>query len=160
LADTFDWQKLLEERKLVQEELKEEFNDSGSIRSEGLLMTNWVDNLLKDCIVILTKSEKSRKIPRKVIVEILLDKKFITKELADDMGRINEIRNLFAHTMRKSVIEEKITPIIESMNEIKDVKKEFTTWDKFENSEKLTVFSINIIETLNKVFTNIKIPAD
>lgn len=160
MADTFDWRKLLDERKLVQEEVKEEFNDSGSVRSEGLLMTNWVDNLLKDCIVILTKSEKSRKIPRGVILKILLDREFISKELGQDIERINQIRDLFGHTMRKSVIEEKISPIVESMNQTKTLKDQFPDWEKWNSHERLTMFSIHIVGILNKVFFDIKIPAN
>jgi len=159
MTDNFDWQKLVAERKKVEEELKEEFNDSGSVRSEALLLTNWVDNLLKDCIVILTKSEKSRKIPRGVILKILLDRQFITKDFAEDIERINQIRDQFGHTMRKSVIEEKITPIIEKMNLTKDLRKTLPEWDNSSNHDKLTIFAISIIGSLNKVFYDIKIPA-
>lgn len=155
----FDWMKLIAERKKVEEELHDEFNEHGSIRSEGLLLTNWVDNLLKDCIVILTRSEKARSISRKVILEILADKGHISNELAEDIKRINQIRDQFGHTMRRSLIEERIAPIIENMSTVRKLKNNFKNWDTtMPFSEKITVFSLDIINILNDVFYKIKIP--
>ena len=155
----FDWMKLIAERRKVEEELHDEFNEHGSVRSEGLLLTNWVDNLLKDCIVILTRSEKARSISRKVILEILVDKGHISNELAGDIKRINQIRDQFGHTMRRSLIEERIAPIIENMSTVRKLKNNFKNWDTtMPLSEKITVFSLDIINILNDIFYKIKIP--
>jgi len=150
--DNFDEAELITERHLVEGEIVQEMNQSSSIRTEGLLLTNYVDNLLKDCIVYLTRSKKSRKISRKVIRDILLEKGIINKALFDDLKRIEDIRDQYGHTMRLSVISDRIEPIIEKMEGTVELKKLNLTWDDFDTMQKLSKVSLKIVNELNTVF--------
>lgn len=119
--EIFDEEKLKKQREIIQEEFLRAINDSSSFRVELLLLTNYVENVLKDCIVYLTKSLKARKIARNTINEILIERGVISKELFDDVNRIFKIRDLFGHNMRLSQIKKKAEPILEKMNTTKQM---------------------------------------
>jgi len=155
--DNFDEAELITERHLVSGEITQEFNDTTSLRAEGLLLTNYVDNLLKDCIVYLFRSKESRGIDRKLIVRILHEKGIINDALRDDIRRIFDIRDQYGHTMRRTLIAERVEPILERMEVTKELKKLNPTWDTFETMEKLSKISISIISELEDAFSRMNI---
>ena len=113
----------------IEREVNDEINHFLTIRSEMLLVTNYVENILKDCIVCLTRSEHSRKISREVIVNILLDRNVISEELFYDVKKIFKIRDQYGHSLRLSKIDEQIKPIILNLNIIKGFQNNFPNWD-------------------------------
>lgn len=153
IENKFDKKKLSEDRIGVTEEYLEEINKNVGLRTEVLLLTNYVDNLLKDCIVMLTRSEKARSISRNTILEILKERKIISQEIFDDLKKINQIRDQYGHTMRLSLIEERIVPIIESMNVQTQIKEVIPEWDtKLTPMEKLRHLAIKMQVLLDDTF--------
>ena len=133
---TFDFQRILDERIAIDREVTDEINHFPTIRSEMLLVTNYVENILKDCIVCLTMSEHSRKISRNVIADILLDRNVISGDLFDDVKKIFKIRDQYGHSLRLSKIDEQIEPIILNLNIIKGFQQNFPDWDSLSTEDK------------------------
>jgi len=121
--DKFDKEKLMENRKIIGKEYLEEINKNIGLRTEIFLLTNYVENLVKDCIVLLTRSEKARGISRNVILEILKEKEIINQEIFDDLKKIYQIRDQYGHSMRLSLAEKRIKPIVESMSVQPQIRK-------------------------------------
>jgi len=121
--DKFDKEKLIENRKIIGKEYLEEINKNIGLRTEIFLLTNYVENLVKDCIVLLTRSEKARGISRNVILEILKEKEIINQEIFDDLKKIYQIRDQYGHSMRLSLAEKRIKPIVESMSVQPQIRK-------------------------------------
>lgn len=86
--------------------MTDEINHYPTIRSEMLLIINYVENILKDCIVFLTWFEHFRKISGSVIIDILLDRSVIAENLFNDVKRIFKISDQYGHSLRLSKIDE------------------------------------------------------
>ncbi len=133
---TFNFKNILAERQMVDMEVSDEINHWPTIRSEMLLSTNYVENILKDCIVCLTRSEYSRKISRDVIASILMDRDVIPEELFEDVKKIFKIRDQYGHSMRLSKIDNEIKPIVLKLNCIRGYQKNYSDWDELSDDEK------------------------
>jgi len=153
--EVFDEEELEKQRKIILDEFIKEIDDSSSFRVELLLLTNYVENVLKDCIVYLTKSLKARKIPRNTINEILLERDIIDKELFDDVKRIFDIRDLFGHNLRISQIKKKAEPILKQMNSAKKMIEADPEWSKLSLEEKLSGVSRGIAFVLDLRFRSL-----
>ena len=91
---------LMDERKLVRQEVYEEFKmDIDSFRAAGLIFTNYVENVCKNIVVYLEKNEKRRGLKRDRILKILKQNNVIDKEVEDDLKSVFDIRDEFGHTM-------------------------------------------------------------
>ena len=151
----FDVDKLLEDRKFIDEEITQELKNSSSLRTNSLLLTNFIENILNDCIVILHSSVESRGIPRHRIVKILKEKGYLDSELAKEIEKIFKIRDLFAHTMSLSSIIEQTESKIQEMHTTEIVKNRDHTWDTYVIDEKITAITFEIISKLQDVFDGI-----
>ena len=116
--EAFDLDEILREQSIIERETRDEVNHYPQIRSNALVMSTYIENILEHCICYMLKSKKGNKISKKIINNILLDRKIIDLELYDDLNRIFEIRNHFAHHANLSKIEQSIEPIIEKINPI------------------------------------------
>lgn len=150
--EKFDADELLEERAKVSEEVIIEFGKDESIRARALLLTNYVDNELKDCIVMMTRSKKSRGISRGVIIEMLHERGYVNDLIYNDLKRIHQIRDKFGHTMRMSKIEEEVKKIIASTDVSLALKIQVPNWDNLPLSEKVHHVAERMLIDLNKVF--------
>ena len=151
----FDLDELLHERGIVDTEITNELEKSSSVRAEALMLTNYVENILKDCMVLLIGSKKARDMKRENILDILKEKKLLEQNMVEDVKKIFKIRDQFGHTMRLSLIVERIEPIIEKMEIVKLIKEQDATWDTWKIDEKVVGISFRIIGELQNVFTNI-----
>ena len=86
--------------------MTDEINHYPTIRSEMLLMINYVENILNGCIVCLTWFEHFQKISGSVIIDILLDRSVIAENLFNDVKRIFKISDQYGHSLRLSKIDE------------------------------------------------------
>ena len=151
----FDIEKLIQERQLVDREITDELNYYPTSRIEGLLLTNYVENILKDCIVCLVKSKSARKISRQIINEILLDRKVIDSWMFEDVKKIFQIRDQYGHTMKLSVIDETIKPIMMKLTIASRLKKTLPEWDELPLDDKLSRITDSLILNLQICFENL-----
>jgi len=142
------------------QELIEELNSITSVRTECLLLANYVDNTLKDIMVMMMVSNKARKIARNTIVAILEEKKLVSNEMANDIGKIFEIRDLFGHRMKISEAEKMTGELIETMFVVSKLKEEKKDWDKKDVSGKISDIALKLVQELNSIYSNIKAGVD
>lgn len=149
---------LTKERKIVYSEFLDEINETGSVRSETLLIFTYVESILKDIISLKLKSKSARDISKSVIVEILEENETLNCYIGADIRKVFDIRNLYAHNLKKSEIEKRIKEIIETMFTTENLKKEFTNNPKAQNWEdrhlsiQLSDIGIKLINHLSNSF--------
>ncbi len=158
--ENFDQEKLIQERDVVNQEFEDEIHlwesvERTSVRHEGLLMTNYVDNLLKDCIVLLFRSNNAWKISRDTILKILKERGYIDSIVFQDLLKLNKIRDLYGHTMRLSKIDERIKPIIENMNLVSEMKDMIPEWEDNDDHSNIWNLSMYMINIVNGIFDKI-----
>jgi len=112
----FDLEEIIQEQLIIERETTDEVNHYPHIRSNALVMSTYIETILEHCICYIVQSKKGQKIPNRITNDILLDRKIIDSELHDDLNRIFEIRNHFAHQVNLSKIEQSIEPVMEKMN--------------------------------------------
>ncbi len=143
----------------VYKEWLDEMNETGSIRSETLLIFTYIESVLKDIISLLLKSKSSRLISRDVIVKILEENKTLNCYIGADIRKVFDIRDLYGHNLRKSVIEKEVKGIINTMFTTEFLKKKFAKdpkeqdWDKRHLSIQLSDIGIVLINQVNVIFT-------
>ena len=167
----FDIDELLKERELVDLEVNIEISgeqksfaphieigDKMAFRTHSLLLTNYIENLIKDCIVIINKSHEARKIPRDTINKILYDRNYVDENTFNDVKRIFKIRDQFGHTLKMSSIEKRIEPIIDQMSFLSESQYGPTTRGHLKDNRiecggsiYLTMFGVNL-----KIITRLK----
>jgi len=150
--DNFDADELIEERAKVSDEVEVEFEKDKSVRARSLLLTNYVDNQLKDCIVMMTRSKKARGISRKVVIEILYERGYVYDLIYQDLIRVNRIRDLFGHTMRMSKIEDEVKKIIASTDVSHALRIQVPNWENLSVSEKVQHVALRMLIDLDKIF--------
>jgi hypothetical protein len=99
--DEFD--KRIHEYCLAYQGELQQTNDKKGI---ALLNTNYFQSSLKDLMESVLQSKEARRIPIKLIVSVLEDKKIFSSEEAKQSMKICEIRDLFAHRVNLKSIEE------------------------------------------------------
>ena len=151
----YNLKRLIEERKLVDRKVTDELNHFPTSRSEALLLTNYVENIVKDFIEVILESHKAREIGKNTIVDILLEKNIISYELAQDIKKIFDIRNQYGHTMRLLLIDERVETLIEKM-EITKKLKEKGKWEEYDVDEKILTIAFHIIGMLQDIFDVLK----
>jgi len=155
--------KLQIDRDLIWREFLDEMNSTGSIRSETLLMYNYIENLLKDIITLQLESEMSRRIAKKTIVTILEENGTLNSYFAHDIRMIFQIRDLFAHNLRKSIIETEIPKILKIMFTTEHLIKEFAknpkvaNWEDRELHIQLSDIGIYIINKIQEDYKNVMV---
>lgn len=143
----------------VYKEWLDEMNETGSIRSETLLIFTYIESLLKDIISLLLKSKSSRQISRDVMVKILEENQTLNCYIGADIRKVFDIRDLYGHNLRKSVIERQVKGIINNMFTTEFLKKKFAkdpkeqNWDKRHLSIQLSDIGITLINQVNDIFT-------
>ena len=152
--------KLKQNKNEIRIEMMNEIENTNSVRVECLLVTNYVESLLKDIMVVMTVSENSRKIARGTIVEILKDKRLITSEMATDIKKMFTIRDFFGHSMKIEECEKRSEEIIKGMDIPIRLRKRQHNWDKIDLTGKITSIALIILSTLDEVFENISIGID
>lgn len=155
--EIFDEEELVKQRKIILDEFMKEIDDSSSFRAELLLLTNYVENVLKDLIVYLTKSLKARNIKRETINEILFERNIITDEIFDDVKRIFKIRDQFGHTLRISQIKERTEPILGKMNTSIQMIEADPEWGKLPLEIRLSAVARGIAIILDLTFRSLVI---
>jgi len=148
----FDIEELIRERQLVDKEVIDELNHYPTTRTEALLLTNYVENIIKDCVAFLVKSNEARKIPRDTVKKILLDRGIIDMQTSKDIDRTFQIRDQYGHTMRLFRIENEIEPIMMKMNVVPQLRNKNPDWDKLEIDQRLTEITYAIIDNLQSCF--------
>lgn len=131
IKDNFDQESFEKRVQYIHDEYEIEINLTKDARAEALLLTNYVESVLKDCIVLLFRSLKARGIPRKIMVSILEDKEIFEKSLAQDILRCFDIRDKYGHNISMDEIAKDVKSIFESMDEFKIWNlgdDEFHTW--------------------------------
>jgi len=149
--DDFDAEKFLKERNEVNKEFIQEFQKDESVRTRSLLLTNFVDKQIKDCVVMLIRSEKARGISREVSIEILNEKNYLDL-IYKDLKRINQIRDLFGHNLRMSIIEKEVSNIIENSDVVHALRILIPNWENLSVSEKLHHFALRMSADLDRIF--------
>ncbi len=147
--------KLKENKEKIRSEMMEEINNCTSVRTECLLITNYVESLLKDIMVAITVSIKSRKIARDTIVEILKDKNLITAETATDIKKMFDIRDFFGHYMKITEAEKKSEELIKSMDITKKLRAMHPGWDEMELTGKITNIAVFMLNELDEIFDDV-----
>ena len=132
----------------------QEMGATNSFRVKALLLTNFIESLLKDFMEFLLKTEEGREIPRNLIVKILLDKKIINSEISKDIKHIFEIRDAYAHHLSliqaNAKIEKEILP---KMKCVKHRSSQIPDWNKRDLDTK-------IIDVSDWVFANLLMDFD
>jgi len=121
------------EREEVYKEFIDEINETGSIRSETLLIFTFIESILKDIISLLLKSKAARRIARDRIVEILEENEVLNCYIGADIRKVFDIRDLYGHSLKKSVIEQQIRGIINTMFATEHLKEKFDKNPKAKN---------------------------
>ena len=112
-------------------EIMEELKNSKSSRIEILLATNYAEFILKNFMEFLLQSEKGRDIPRTIIIDILEDKKIIDKELANDVRKLFQIRDAYAHRLSLNKANEYVEKeVLPNLNCVKKESPKVTDWQK------------------------------
>ena len=122
---------------VVSHEFAEEFNSTNSIRTEALLLTNYIEWQLKNILEYILESKSARNIARKTIAKILEEKQVITSEIHSDVKRIFLIRDLFSHNLSRTEIEIETGIHIGKMYVAKFLKGRTTDWDNRNVYDKL-----------------------
>lgn len=151
---------LRETKEDIRLEMMDEIQNCTSVRAECLLVTNYVESILKDIMVVMTVSEKSRKIPRLVIVEILKDKKLLTPEMATDIKKMFNIRDFFGHNLKLVDAEMKCVSEIQGMNIPKSLRIQQSNWDNIDLTGKITSIALVMLNDLDTIFENISVGID
>lgn len=129
----------------------DELNSISSTRAEILLLTNFVEYLLKDIIEEVLESNSARKIARSTVVDILTDKKMIENEIASDIKKIFEIRDFYAHNVEIDIADKKTDELIPNMSIVKNELDTRPEWES-DRGKKILLISNSI---LHKLFTEL-----
>lgn len=155
---TFFESDLTTERAEVFKEFVDEINETGSIRSETLLIFTFIESVLKDIISLLLKSKTARKIDRDRIVEILEENQVINCYIGADIRKVFDIRDLYGHSLKKSVIEQQIKGITNVMFTTEYLKEKFDAdtntrnWDDRDLSTQLSDIGLELITQMQQTY--------
>lgn len=147
------------ERDEVYKELLDEINETGSIRSETLLIFTFIESILKDIISLLLQSKTARRFARDRIVEVLEENEVLNCYIGADIRKVFDIRDLYGHNLKKSVIEPNIKGIINTMFVSEHLKKKFDdnpeakNWDDRHLSIQLSDIGLELISQMQKIYT-------
>jgi len=146
------------EKEIVFKEFAEEINETGSVRSETLLIFTYIESILKDIISLKLKSKSARDISRDVIIKILEENQTLNCYIGADIRKVFDIRDLYGHNLKRSVIEKQIKGIIETMFTTEYLKKEFAKNPKAQNWEdrqlniQLSDIGMKLINELSQLY--------
>ena len=84
-------------------------------KETALLHTNYFQKCLKDSMESMMQSKEARRIPIKIIVSILKDRKILSHTKADDAWKICDVRDWFTHRVNLKSIEEDTEELIRMM---------------------------------------------
>jgi len=149
------------ERSEVYNEFLMEINETGSVRSETLLIFTFIESILKDIISLQLESKTARRISRDRIVEILEENEILNCYIGADIRKVFDIRDLYGHNLKKTVIEKEINNIINSMFTTEYLKDEFAENPKAKNFDErdlgiqLSDIGMKLINELQKVYTSV-----
>lgn len=152
--------KLKQNKNEIREEIMDEINTTTSVRAECLLVTNYVESLLRDIMVVMTVSDSSRKIARNTMVEILKDKLLLTSEMATDIKKMFLIRDSFGHSLKIAEVEQNCENIIKGMHIPIRLRARQDNWDKIDLTGKITSIALVMLNTLDEIFENISVGID
>jgi len=140
---------LEDKRNKVFAEVEDELNETGSFRSEALLITNYVEFVLKDIMEFLLKSKKARNVARDTVKEILKDRKIITEDQSKDIKKIFTIRDLFGHNLLINEIKTEVEKLIETMNVISVLHEANSDWNELNVDSKLSKIGVKMFNDLD-----------
>jgi hypothetical protein len=114
--------------------------------------------VLKDIISLKLQSKTARKIARDRIVEILEENETLNCYVGSDVRKVFDIRDLFGHNLKKSVIENEVRKIIETMFVTDSLKKKFSKNSEAKNFEdrelhiQLSDIGIELINQVENIY--------
>ena len=98
-------------------------------KERALLHTNYFQDCLKNSMERTLQSKEARRIPVKIIISILEDRKILSPTKAKDAIKICDIRDWFTHRVNIKSIEDDVEKLIRTMD-IEHTDKEDTTYEK------------------------------
>jgi len=150
----WDEAEFLRKKKDEFEEVVAELRENNSLRAESLILTNFIESVLKDIMEYDLQTKYARKISRQIIVDILYDKGILNEELKNDIKRIFNIRDLYGHNLSIPELQIEVEKIIATMNVTVALKGKIVVWDKLLANEQLSRVAIKIIPELDNVFAD------
>lgn len=123
----------------IAKEIMDELNNSKSPRVEILLATNYTEFILKNFMEFLLQTKQAREIPRAIIVDILKDRKLISKELAYDIRQLFHIRDAYAHKPSMNEANEYVeNHVLPKLNCVKKETPKVKDWEKRPLTKKIS----------------------
>ena len=89
---------------------------SDNKKETALLHTNYFQDCLRDSIESTLQSKEARRIPIKMIIAILKDRRILSHTKAKDAVKICDIRDWFAHRINLKSIEEDARELISTID--------------------------------------------